>query len=830
MASFKTGASSRVNYRFVVFLVTILALYASYSPPFQKAEGLLPDLAGRILPVAKSSGSVAVIAVDDASLNEYGVWPWQRDRLAAVVRRLQQFKPERIGFMLPLIGHETPRIFNSLQADLDSLDTTLRNKANAWLKKIDTDAQLAGALKEAGDVVLVAPYETGDQRVDPPSAPERFLLETTAQQTGWQQAVLRYLLSAPIRADIRPHYPPSVFLDSAAGAGVSEAYNANRYLSGTSLVFGEEDRYLSSFELSLFAGSKVARVTPGVGVSIEGQQPVAAPDLVYYPRPADLVPVYSLKQLMQDDSLKAELRNRILLLGLTAPALAPELTGPSGYNYTPVTWSAHILDSLRGGNAFVMPGWFYGVQRALVLLFALYLVFLPVCWHAKRAPLVSVLLAALALNVGLVALTVQGLWLPVAGPSVFLLLTQLVLTLAYRRHGKLIALRQEAIDARVSLGSNLHSQGQLELAMAQYVTCLPAPAALESLYELGLEYERRRQMQKAQAVYEKLEASSAGYRDSARRCSELSALSERFPGANGAAVNQTLVLDSQVMELPVLGRYRLERELGRGAMGTVYLAVDPAIARQVAIKTLSLLEHYEEREQEVAAQRFLKEAEAVGRLAHPHIVSIHDAGREHDVAYLVMDYVDGESLDAWVDKNSLLPVWEVLDIAAQLADGLDYAHSQKVIHRDVKPGNIIYDRDSGTVKITDFGVARILDSKQTRTGTVLGTPSYMSPEQVEGKKIKGQSDQFSLGVTLYQLLTGSLPFSGDSVATLMYQIANQKMPPLRKQRSGLPACVSRMVSRALHKDPARRFANGAEMAVAIRKCRLQFKGGRRKTA
>ena len=366
--------------------------------------------------------------------------------------------------------------------------------------------------------------------------------------------------------------------------------------------------------------------------------------------------------------------------------------------------------------------------------------------------------------------------------------------------------------------------------MAQYVTCLPAPAALESLYELGLEYERRRQMQKAQAVYEKLEASSAGYRDSARRCSELSALSERFPGANGAAVNQTLVLDSPVMELPVLGRYRLERELGRGAMGTVYLAVDPAIARQVAIKTLSLLEHYEEREQEVAAQRFLKEAEAVGRLAHPHIVSIHDAGREHDVAYLVMDYVDGESLDSWVDKNSLLPVWEVLDIAAQVADGLDYAHSQKVVHRDVKPGNIIYDRDSGAAKITDFGVARILDSKQTRTGTVLGTPSYMSPEQVVGKKIKGQSDQFSLGVTLYQLLTGSLPFSGDSVATLMYQIANRKMPPLRKQRSGLPACVSRMVSRALHKDPARRFANGAEMAVAIRKCRLQFKGGRRKTA
>ncbi|HHH44911.1 MAG TPA: serine/threonine protein kinase [Gammaproteobacteria bacterium] len=365
--------------------------------------------------------------------------------------------------------------------------------------------------------------------------------------------------------------------------------------------------------------------------------------------------------------------------------------------------------------------------------------------------------------------------------------------------------------------------------MAQYAACLPAPVALEPLYELGLEYERRRQLPKAQAVYARLEASVAGYRDCARRHRELTALSARFPGGKGA-VNQTLVLDSPVMELPVLGRYRLERELGHGAMGTVYLAVDPAIGRQVAIKTLSLLDSYEDREQEAAAQRFFREAEAVGRLVHPHIVSIHDAGREHDVAYLVMDYVQGESLDAWVHRDRLLPVWEVLDIAAQVADGLDYAHSQNVIHRDVKPGNLLYDRDSGEIRITDFGVARILDSTQTRTGTVLGTPSYMSPEQVAGRKIQGQSDQFSLGVTLYQLLTGSLPFSGDSVATLMYQIANGKMVPLRKQRSGLPACVSRMVGRAMHKDPARRFASSAELAVAIRKCRLQFRGGRRKTA
>ena len=830
MALLKTGTPSWAIYRLAVFLLAALALYASYSQPIQRVEGLVPDLAGRLLPEAESSGSVAVIAIDTASLDGFGAWPWQRDQLAVVVQRLRKFKPEAIGFMLPLIDRETPAIVGSLQAELDDLDTPLRNTANAWLKKLDTDAQLIRALKGAGNVVLVAPYKTGGKRGDLPPVPDRFLLQATAQQTGWQQAALRFLLSGPVQAGISPHYPPPAFLDNVAAAGTSEAYSGNRYLSGTSLAISRGDHYLPGFELALFAAGKAVEITPGVGLSIDGQRPVAAPDLVYYPRPADQVPVYSLQRLMQDDSLKAELRGRILMLGLTAPALVPELTGPAGYRYTPVTWSAHILDSLIGGSAFVMPPWFYGVQRALVLLFALYLVFLPVRWHGKAAPVVSVLLAALLVNAGLVLLVVQGLWLPVVGPSVFLLLTQLLLTLAYQRHRTLFALRQEAIDARVALGTHLQSQGQLEQAMAQYVPCLPAPAALESLYELGLEYERRRQVRKAQAVYEALETSAVGYRDSARRSSQLAALSERFPGANGPAVNQTLVLDSPVMELPVLGRYRLERELGRGAVGVVYLAVDPAIGRQVAIKTLPLLEYYEEREQEAAAQRFMKEAEAVGRLVHPNIVPIHDAGREHDLAYLVMNYVAGKSLDAWVDKKNLLPVWEVLDIAAQVADGLDYAHQQKVVHRDVKPGNIIYDRDNGVAKITDFGIARILDCKQTRTGAVLGTPSYMSPEQVAGKKISGQSDQFSLGVTLYQLLTGGLPFSGDSIAAVMYQIANGKIPPLRKQRSGLPACVSRLVSKALHKDASRRFASGADMAVSVRKCQLHFKSGRRKTA
>jgi serine/threonine-protein kinase len=533
---------------------------------------------------------------------------------------------------------------------------------------------------------------------------------------------------------------------------------------------------------------------------------------------------------MASDRLAGSLRNKIVLLGLTAAALVPELTGPAGRSYSPVTWSAQVLESMLNDRAFTKPGWFYALQRTLLALFAMYLMLVPATWHGVRGIVASCLLAVLLLNTGLVSLLVRGLWLPVIGPALFLIGAQLLLSLAWRNHKRLITAQHRAIEARVALGTNLQAQGQLDLAMDQFIQCLPAPAVLEPLYALGLEYERHRQVNRAQTIYAELEKSAQGFRDSTLRRNQLADLSDRFPNASKPQTSKTLVLDTPVTESPVLGRYRLERELGRGAMGSVYLATDPTIGREVAIKTLPLMQACDGTERDAAAERFFKEAAAVGRLDHPNIVTIYDAGQEHDLAYIAMDYVPGESLDAWTGKSELLPVWEVLEIAAQVADALSYAHKRKVVHRDIKPANIIYNRDSGVAKITDFGVACILDASRTRTGTVLGSPSYMSPEQVAAKKTDGRSDLFSLGTTLFQLLSGSLPFNGDSVATLMYQIANQKTPAMRKLRPGLPVCVNRLVIKALQKDPAKRFADGEMMAMAIRKCRAQFRGGRRKTA
>jgi eukaryotic-like serine/threonine-protein kinase len=265
-----------------------------------------------------------------------------------------------------------------------------------------------------------------------------------------------------------------------------------------------------------------------------------------------------------------------------------------------------------------------------------------------------------------------------------------------------------------------------------------------------------------------------------------------------------------------LGRYRIVDEIGKGAMGVVYRARDPRINREVALKAIPLAAEFEGKELEDARTRFFREAEMAGRLSHPHIVTIHDAGEDDGTAYIAMELLRGRHLVDHADPAQLLPVPVTLEIVAQLADALHYAHRQYVVHRDIKPANVMYDAPSGELKITDFGIARLTDSNRTRTGVVLGTPSFMSPEQLQGRTVTGSSDLFSLAVTACQLLTGQLPFRADSMPALMIKIVHEPHPPIRALRPDLPAGTDAVFDRALAKDPAERIENCAAFARALR--------------
>jgi len=273
-----------------------------------------------------------------------------------------------------------------------------------------------------------------------------------------------------------------------------------------------------------------------------------------------------------------------------------------------------------------------------------------------------------------------------------------------------------------------------------------------------------------------------------------------------------------------IGRYTVERELGRGAMGVVYLAQDPHLRRPVAVKTYSLPDGITDELATQFRERFLREARAAASLSHPGIVTVYDAGEDpaRHLPFIAMEYVPGETLKQRLEKGTRLdPAW-VLSFGAVLADALLVAHKAGIVHRDIKPANILIREGDGAVKIADFGVARLKDSELTRSGASIGSPGYMSPEQVRGAALDGRSDLFSLAVVLYEALCGKRPFHGEDLVSLAYSIAHDTQVPLARQLESCPPGLDKFFDRALSKDPAKRFPDGAAFHEAFQRVGLRL--------
>ena len=270
------------------------------------------------------------------------------------------------------------------------------------------------------------------------------------------------------------------------------------------------------------------------------------------------------------------------------------------------------------------------------------------------------------------------------------------------------------------------------------------------------------------------------------------------------------------LKLPsTIGRFRIVEELGRGAMGVVYRAIDPLLERTVAIKTIPLDLPDAERAQ--FEERFQREAKSAGRLSHPSIVTIYDVGEAGDVAYIAMEYLHGNSLKEILDQHGSLPLDLALETAIQMADALAYAHEHGIVHRDVKPGNVIVLEDRGVIKLTDFGIAHINAAQsETRAGVLMGSPRYMAPEQITGKPVDGRTDVFSTGVVLYEMLTGQAPFTAPDLHMLLYRIVNETPPPASRLRPDVPTELDRLLARCLAKQPSLRPAGARELYLELK--------------
>jgi len=269
-----------------------------------------------------------------------------------------------------------------------------------------------------------------------------------------------------------------------------------------------------------------------------------------------------------------------------------------------------------------------------------------------------------------------------------------------------------------------------------------------------------------------------------------------------------------------VGRYQIIEELGRGAMGVVYKALDPAIGRTVAIKTIQLNQFQDPAERKRVHERLLLEAQSAGVLSHPNIVTIYDVMEEPDAAHIFMEYVSGTSLGRMLAQGKLPQRALLLEFLKQVAEALDYAHRKGVVHRDIKPGNVIISTEAEgarvpLAKIADFGVAKFVSHEMTHSGTMIGTPNYMSPEQIQGLTVDGRSDQFSFAVVVYELLTGAKPFAAEGLPSLFYQICKEDLKPADQVKPELDATVAAALARALAKEPERRFSSCTEFIDAV---------------
>jgi serine/threonine-protein kinase len=518
----------------------------------------------------------------------------------------------------------------------------------------------------------------------------------------------------------------------------------------------------------------------------------------------------------------AAFRDKTVLIAATTAGVAAGQAAPLSPGIVPVTLVADSASSTRYEHPIVVPTWAALVEGGVFLLVAVYLVLVLPRLRSVPGAWVSLALFAgiLALSLGLLRMKLY--WVPLMAPAVLLAAGNLLLA------AKRLVLRRFGTGARGDSVTQTADRVRIpEFPVQPSAVLAPAnippvdDATLDLLYQIGADFERDEQYRKSMAVYRQIAHHDSGYRDLPERFRRVQAMAGATPRQPTRSLYAEAMASSSFEGYtPMVGRYRLERKLGSGAMGAVYQARDTKIGRVVAIKTLMLSSELAPEEFAELRNRFFHEARTAGRLNHPDIVTVFDAGETRDLAYIAMELLKGENLGRYTRPDTLLPLPILVEIVARVADALGYAHRQHVVHRDVKPANIMYQAATDTVKVTDFGIARITDTSRTRTGIVLGTPSFMSPEQLTGRRVDSASDLFSLGASLFLLATGRLPFCGETIAEVMFRIANDVPPDVRTLRRDIPEALARIIDRALAKQPEARFHSGEEMAMALRDVRL----------
>ncbi len=674
------------------------------------------------------NNQVVLISIDQYSRSLLGDDLDSDSGLTSIIKKVRHLGGETIALLTPL-GF-TERKSDSTRALVDML-----NVSSIVLALGNTDGELPPARKILTESLLPPSVNLPD--------PQQLLLSL-------QNPLAKYRLNRPDNATLVPPTVPG--LDPTLRTGhLIFAPDPDGQIRSQALLIPWKNQLAPALPLQLLLAFQDENLQQPEDLpqQLDGQLLTAKtqiPVIGYSRMLLDLsgtgrsFTTYRAAELLQEKLQPGLLQNKVVLIGPTDSFGDRHQVAGQG-NLSTTELAAQATATLLGGSAPRRPYWAWLGEAAAQLYFVILLLLLIPKLSFRAGATTLLLFAASWFLIAAGALILFGIWLKIA-PGLLLCLAGFTLV---RRHiSKQDNSRREQ-ENNMILAQRFQEQGLLDLALEKALLFeAKDKSGKEMLYNLGIEFERKRLPNKAIAVYQRL-LQAGRFRDTRTRLKQLQKHDRTVILSSNN--NATVALD-RPGEKPTLGRYRIERELGQGAMGTVYLGIDPKINRHVAIKTLAY-QLLDPEELPRVKERFFREAETAGRLSHPNIVTIYDVGEETDLAFLAMELLEGENLSHYCRSKQKLPVAQVIGILAQAANALDYAHRQGVVHRDIKPVNMIL-LLQGQLKIADFGIARVVSSSQTETGIILGTPGYMWPEQVAGKKVDGRSDQFSLGIGVYE--------------------------------------------------------------------------------
>jgi serine/threonine-protein kinase len=789
------------------------------------------DAAMRLRSAPQAPADIVMVNIDDNSIEKLGRWPWPRSHIAKGIEKISQGSPKGIGLNLVLSEPEENAGLRELKELQELFAATLLKQAGdkgaAFQKaildaqsKLDNDARLAEAVKAAGVVVLPASFKSSKglavggaaaKELDPWLAGQA--IQSVRSTSG---------VDAPEAADIT--LPLPAFCRGSAGIGhINPIVDGDGKSRREQLLYKYNGIYIPSYALRLTAlclnlTNDQIQVDPGSAVHL-GSLKVPTNSrsglLLSFKCPEGSFQSYSFFDVVSDKIQPSEFKDKLVLVSASAAGIMSPISTPTDPTMSSGEFSANVVWTMLNKNFIREPRW--GLAAELVMILAVGLVITLVIPRPKamRAGLAFILLLTLLVGGSTYLLASKGLWVRITYPLLQLVLgcigvVSLGCFVAGTRKEKL---EGQSAETNRMLGLSFQKKGMLDMAFDKF-RLAPVDEDMKGiLYNLALDFEKKKQFNKAVAVLDYIGKHDGAFKDVQERRKKLIQVGETVVLGAGSIGAPMSVTDPDAR--PTLGRYEVVKQLGRGAMGVVYLGQDPRINRITAIKTFQFGSDFDPEEAGKMKRKFFVEAESAGTLSHPNIVTIYDAGEEQELAYIAMEYLEGEDLQNYTKENNLLPMRKVIDYTADIADALDYAHKKGIVHRDVKPANVMLLK-TGTVKITDFGIARIAATSQTQTGVLKGTPYYMSPEQISGKKVDGRSDIFSLGVMLYQLLTAQLPFQGDSLATLMNQIMNVPQPDPRQYNPKIVKPLVGMIGRALEKDREKRYQRASELAAHLR--------------